>query len=202
MTNVFHPSRYLAVLAMALLTLASGCAWLPSTAPSPRLDSLPLTDTLERRLTFVPDDAPQRTRKLIALIRLDDEQLRAVFLTPYGQRLATLVHDAEGSRFEEGDLPRQALEEALPVSPEWLASRLEWSLWPPVALEEAFTGTPWSVDIVEDVRVIRFHGRVMARVTPPATDATRDEAVLLDDRQGKYRLRIAPLEAPRREPPE
>ncbi|WP_048306839.1 DUF3261 domain-containing protein [Halomonas sp. PR-M31] len=128
------------------------------------------------------------------MIRLEEGKLRVVFLTPYGQRLTTLVHDEEGSRFEEGDVPEKMVKEAFPASPEWLASRLEWSLWPAVALEEAFIDSPWSMSIAGDAREIRRYDTLIARITPAMTDASREETVILEDRQGQFRLRIEPLE--------
>nr|WP_298373151.1 DUF3261 domain-containing protein [uncultured Halomonas sp.] len=194
MTNhLVTPLRSL-VLLTALLTLLSGCSLLPSTAPSPRFANLPLSDTLKRRLTFTPEEEPEQARTLIGLIRLEEGKLRVVFLTPYGQRLTTLVHDEEGSRFEEGDVPEKMVKEAFPASPEWLASRLEWSLWPAVALEEAFIDSPWSVSIAGDAREIRRYDTLIARITPAMTDASREETVILEDRQGQFRLRIEPLE--------
>lgn len=194
MTNHLLAPLRLIVMLTALLALLNGCSLLPSTAPSPRFANLPLSDTLKRRLTFTPDEEPDKARTLIGLIRLEEGELRVVFLTPYGQRLTTLIHDTEGSRFEEGDVPEKMVKEAFPASAEWLASRLEWSLWPAVALEEAFIDSPWSVSITDDAREIHRYGTLIARITPAMTDASREETVILDDRQGNYRLRIAPLE--------
>lgn len=179
---------------LALALVLGGCSFAPPLPPSPAFDDAPVTGTLKRRLTFTPDDETQPSRTLIGLIRLDGSRLRAVLLTPYGQRLVTLVHGADGSRFEPGDVPREALREALPVSPEWLASRLEWSLWPIEALRDAFAGSPWTVAVAGDVREIRHRGELIARITPAAANAARTETVLLDDRQGDYRLRISPIE--------
>lgn len=180
------------VLSMAL----AGCATRPPPAPSPAFDSIDFNGTLKRRLTFIPYDDERPTRELIGLIELGDQQLRAVLLTPFGQRLVTLVHDSEGSRFVPGDIPPEALREALPISPEWLASRLEWSLWTTQALRDAFAGSEWSVTIDDGSRVIRRHGDVVARITPADASAAVAGTVLLDDRQGRYRLRISPLGVP------
>ncbi|WP_227369951.1 DUF3261 domain-containing protein [Halomonas sp. M20] len=196
MTNHLFTLLRPVMLLAALLALLNGCSLLPSTAPSPRFASLPLTDTLKRRLTFTPEEEPDKARTLIGLIRLEERELRVVFLTPYGQRLTTLVHDAEDSRFEEGDVPEKMVKDAFPASPAWLASRLEWSLWPVNALEEVFIDSPWTVSITGGVREIRRHGTLIARITPAMTDASREETVILDDRQGRYRLRIEPLEEP------
>nr|WP_298413064.1 DUF3261 domain-containing protein [uncultured Halomonas sp.] len=203
--HLFIPLRSVLLLT-ALLTLLNGCSLLPSAAPSPRFANLPLSDTLKRRLTFTPEEEPEQARTLIGLIRLEEGKLRVVFLTPYGQRLTTLIHDAEGSRFEEGDVPEKMVKDAFPASPEWLASRLEWSLWPAVALEEAFIDSPWSVSIAGEAREIRRYDTLIARITPAMTDASREETVILEDRQGQFRLRIEPLDAaskgPSEEPPE
>ncbi|HET8792053.1 MAG TPA: DUF3261 domain-containing protein, partial [Modicisalibacter sp.] len=172
-----------------------GCATRPPPAPSPTFDSVDFNGTLKRRLTFIPYDDDRSTRELIGLIELNDSRLRAVLLTPFGQRLVTLMHDSEGSRFVPGDVPPKALEEALPISPEWLASRLEWSLWPTQALRDGFAGSEWSVAIADGSRVIRHGGNVVARITPATASADTLGTVLLDDRQGRYRLRISPLDA-------
>lgn len=194
-------ARRLALSLAVLLLLAAlaGCATRPAPAPSPAFADAAFQGTLKRRLTFTPYGNEQASRELIGLIALDETQLRAVLLTPFGQRLVTLVHDADGSRFVPGDIPPEALREALPVTPEWLASRLEWSLWPVAALREAFAGSRWSIAVIEDSRVIRHDGDIVARITPARADA--DDTRWLDDRQGRYRLRIAPLDAPDDAPP-
>lgn len=168
----------------------------PSPAPSPAFDTVGFHGTLKRRLTFIPYDDRRQARELIGLIALSDDQLRAVLLTPFGQRLVTLEHDSEGSRFVPGDIPPEALQETLPISPEWLASRLEWSLWTTEALRDAFAGSEWSVAIDDGNRVIRHHGESVARITPATASANTAGVVLLDDRQGRYTLRISPLDAP------
>lgn len=180
------------VLSMAL----AGCATRPPPAPSPAFDSIDFNGMLKRRLTFIPYDDDRETRELIGLIELNDDRLRAVLLTPFGQRLVTLMHDSEGSRFVPGDIPPEALREALPISPEWLASRLEWSLWPTPALRDGFAGSEWSVTIDDGSRVIRHAGVIVAHITPANASATDAGTVLLDDRQGRYRLRITPLGVP------
>lgn len=180
------------VLSMAL----AGCATRPPPAPSPAFESIDFNGTLKRRLTFIPYDGDRSTRELIGLIELTDSRLRAVLLTPFGQRLVTLVHDSEGSRFVPGDIPPEALREALPISPEWLASRLEWSLWPTRALRDGFAGSEWTVAIADGSRVVRHGDDVMARITPANASAAVAGTVLLDDRQGRYRLRITPLDVP------
>nr|WP_297459864.1 DUF3261 domain-containing protein [uncultured Halomonas sp.] len=190
----FRPAILL--LSLLLSIALAGCATRPPPAPSPAFDSVDFNGTLKRRLTFIPYDNDRPTRELIGLIALGDNQLRAVLLTPFGQRLVTLEHDSEGSRFVPGDIPPDALREALPISPEWLASRLEWSLWPSRALRDAFAGGEWSVAIDDGSRVIRYRNESVARITPATASANTAGAVLLDDRQGRYTLRISPLDAP------
>lgn len=186
-------SLLLGPLGLAMLGLA-GCSLTPPVAPPPSFDSVAATDTFKRRLTFMPDDESQPSQTLIGLIRIADHELRAVLLTPYGQRLVTLVNDAEGSRYLAGDVPQAIIEEKLPVPADWLASRLQWSLWPVAALRDAFAGSAWSIAVEGESRIIRHHGKVMARITPASASADTRQDVLLDDRQGRYRLHITPLE--------
>ncbi|UYG06904.1 DUF3261 domain-containing protein [Halomonas sp. M4R1S46] len=186
------PSGLLPALLLTLLLV--GCAALrPSPPPSPAFAAMPAMGPIQRRLTLTPDAQPQQARTLITVISLEADRLRAVLLTPYGQRLATLVRDARGSRYESGDaaVPGQA---PLPVPADWLAARLEWCLWPLEALQRAFAGSPWSAQRVDDSREIRHHGTLVARIRPADPRLGDAERVLLDDRQGEYRLTIAPLE--------
>lgn len=127
----------------------------------------------------------------MAFIRITPTALRAALVTPYGQRLTTLVRDADGARFEAGDAPG---EPPLPIPPDWLASRLEWSLWPRESLERAFAGSEWSIDEDATRREIRRRGTLVARITPaPRPGSPR--TLTLDDREGGYRLTITPREA-------
>jgi len=182
-------STIVARLIMACLALSlAACSLSPPVSPAPPLTAATTHDTLSSRLTLQPDDGEART--LIAFIRITPEQLRAVLVTPYGQRLTTLVRDADGARFEAGDAPG---EPTLPMPPEWLASRLEWSLWPLAALQRAFADGAWDVAETDASREIRYHGRLVARITP-APDRQRPRELTLDDRQGGYRLTITPLQ--------
>ncbi|WP_419307232.1 DUF3261 domain-containing protein [Chromohalobacter israelensis] len=185
--------------AVALLSaslIVTGCSLTPPIAPHPALDRAERAATLTRRLTFEPGDETTASdaspRTLIAVMRLAPQELRVVLTTPYGQRLTTLVRDASGSRFEQGDAPR---EEALPFPPDWLATRLEWSLWPRAALEEAFAGSDWRLDERDGHRLITYRGTRIARITPPPSGRDASREVVLDDFQGDYRLRITPLDA-------
>lgn len=178
---------------LLLLTLwLAGCSLAPSLPPAPEQPVLAEPTTVKRQLTFQPDDPTRERQTLIALLRLDGADLRAVLLTPYGQRLVTLVHNADGDRYEAGDVPLDTVTDRLPPA-DWLAARLVWCLWPVDALRDAFTGSDWTVAIADGERIVRHRQHVVARITPADTRAGRDDTVLLDDRQGGYRLRIAPL---------
>lgn len=173
---------------LAIISLTA-CSLTPPTSPPPPLAVATTADTLKSRLTFQPDDGESRT--LIAFIRIDPDRLRAVLVTPYGQRLTTLVRDADGARFEAGDAPGES---PLPIPPAWLASRLEWSLWPLDALRDAFDGSVWQVADSSTHRDILYRGKLAARITP-VPDRDHARTLTLDDRQGDYRLTIDPMRA-------
>lgn len=98
----------------ALLALLAGCSLAPPLPPAPSQPALAEPATLKRQLTFERDDDPE-PQTLIALIRLDGSELRAALLTPYGQRLVTLVQDADGSRYVAGDVPLAEIEQRRPT---------------------------------------------------------------------------------------
>jgi len=175
-------------LALGLALPLSACSLTPPVSPTPPLAAAATTDTLKSLLTFQPDDGEART--LIAFIRITPAQLRAVLVSPYGQRLTTLVRDAGGARFEAGDAPGES---PLPIPPQWLASRLEWSLWPLDALHRSFEGSAWQVVDSATSRDIRYHGELAARITP-VPDRDNPRTLTLDDRQGGYQLTIAPMQ--------
>ncbi|MCI0510239.1 uncharacterized protein DUF3261 [Chromohalobacter marismortui] len=187
-------TRHPLALALCGLMLLGGCSLVPPIAPHPALDHAARSATLTRRLTFIPNDAEADTQTLIAVLRLAPDELRVVLTTPYGQRLTTLVRDASGSRFEQGDAPRR---DALPFPPDWLATRLEWSLWPRAALEDAFADSEWTLDEDRQRRLITYRGEPVARIAPPPAQRDMNGAatVVLEDFQGDYRLRIAPLDS-------
>lgn len=175
------------ILWLCLLGSLSACSLSPPVSPTPPLAAATTTDTLKSQLTFEPKEGEERT--LIAFIRITPDQLRAVLVTPYGQRLTTLVRDADGARFEAGDAPGES---PLPIPPQWLASRLEWSLWPLGALHDAFAGSAWQATESPISRDIIYRGELAARITP-APDRDHPQTLTLDDRQGDYRLTISPL---------
>lgn len=177
------------VLFLCLLSFGlSACSLSPPVSPAPPLSAAATADTLKSRLVFQPDDG--ETRTLIAFIRITPAQLRAVLVTPYGQRLTTLIRDADGARFEAGDAPG---EPPLPIPPAWLASRLEWCLWPLATLQHTFADSAWNVLETDAAREIRYHDHLAARITP-VPDRHRPRELTLDDRQGDYRLIITPMQ--------
>ncbi|WP_245392627.1 DUF3261 domain-containing protein [Salinicola halimionae] len=176
------------VLILVLMLALSACSLTPPVSPTPPLAAAATADTLKSQLTFQPDDGEAST--LIAFIRITPEQLRAVLVTPYGQRLTTLVRDTEGARFEAGDAPGES---PLPIPPQWLASRLEWSLWPLGALRRSFEGSAWQVADSKTGRTITYRGELTARITP-VPDREHPTTLTLDDRQGGYQLTIAPMQ--------
>ncbi|EWG97816.1 hypothetical protein Q427_33995 [Halomonas sp. BC04] len=117
------------------------------------------------------------------MLRHDDHKLQLALLSPQGQRLLTLVQDAEGTRFRPG----AAFEP--PFTAEWLANRLAWSLWPSAALEQAFGDSGWTLREDVEGRLVEYRGRPMARITGSP------ECRIIDDIEGGYRLQIATLGA-------
>ncbi|KXS38300.1 MAG: hypothetical protein AWU55_1517 [Halomonadaceae bacterium T82-2] len=178
--------------AACLALLLGGCSLAPPLPPAPRQSLAATATTVQRRISLIPDDTRRAPRTLLAVLRVRGAGWRAAFLTPYGQRLVTLIHEDGDSRYREGDVPLATLGDTLPPA-DWLAARLDWCLWPVAALQAAFDGTPWTVDVADGARIIRHHGRTVARITPADAEFARAETVRLDDRRGGYRLRISPL---------
>jgi len=84
----------------------------------------------------------QNLPPLIGVLRQSPEAMRLVMLSVQGQRLLTLVHDADGSRFEKA---RPEVLEKLPFSADWLARRIAWVHWPQAAIDDAFANTGWQL---------------------------------------------------------
>ncbi|WP_106478849.1 DUF3261 domain-containing protein [Phytohalomonas tamaricis] len=179
-----------AMLMLGVISLG-GCVG-PSIAPTPKLTHPEAPQTLTRLLNFEPikaESEPPQT--LLAVIRLADDQLRVVIAMPTGQRLLTLVHDDQGARFTQ-----QLMDPPFPAA--WLATRLEWGLWPYTALATAWQGSEWrivsSAPSQANARQTRgdrdiYHGdTLMAHL-----DYRADGSVLLIDHEGGYRLTISPL---------
>jgi hypothetical protein len=175
-----HGLPAVGLLAIGLALVLAACGARPATAPAPELSALPAAGPQTQRLTFFHGD---ERRELIGILRHDSESLQMAMLSPQGQRLLTLVRDAEGARF----LADAAFDP--PFSAEWLASRLAWILWPEEALEEAFAGSSWALKVGSRGRTIYHRDREIARITGSA--ACR----ILDDLEGGYRLQIAAVSA-------
>lgn len=167
------------MLLIATLLILGGCAGRPANAPIPALAMLPEMASQQQKLTF---EHEQERRVLIGILRQDSQSLRLALLSPQGQRLLTLVHDDQGSRF----LSDASFDP--PFTAEWLASRLSWSLWPAPALTQAFNEEPWSLEETSAGRTVRYRERTIARITGDA-DCRR-----IDDLEADYRLYIAPLD--------
>lgn len=160
------------------LVLSTGCATRAVHAPLPALSTLPAADARTQRLTFIHQD---ERHELLGVLRHDESGLQLALLSPQGQRLLTLVHDARGPRF----LPGARFEP--PFTAEWLASRLAWSLWPAPALEQAFGDSGWTLRDDANGRIVEYRGRTMARIMGSS------ECRIIDDIEGGYRLRVATL---------
>ncbi|MFG6177054.1 DUF3261 domain-containing protein [Halomonas sp. THAF12] len=164
----------------SLLSIAlSSCALAPPSSPLPPVATLPAAVPETYRLTFEHDDA---RHDLIAALRHDRHSLRLALLSPQGQRLLTLVQDAEGARF----LPDAAFEP--PFSADWLASRLSWGLWPAERLEEAFHDSDWRLETRGQERLIFEEDHQIAHLKGDA------RCRVLQDMEGDYRLTISPLD--------
>ncbi|MDN3521799.1 DUF3261 domain-containing protein [Halomonas ramblicola] len=177
-----RPSRRLQwarLLPYLLLLELTACALAPPSPPLPPVATLPTAAPEAYRLTFERDD---QHRELIAVLRHDHQALRLALLSPQGQRLLTLVQDADGARF----LPDAAFEP--PFSADWLASRLSWGLWPADRLRAAFAGSDWRLETRDQTRVIHHGDRRVARLEGDT------ECRVLHDREGGYRLSIVPLD--------
>ncbi|WP_024951049.1 DUF3261 domain-containing protein [Cobetia crustatorum] len=143
-------------LGLAASLLLSGCSLfapqpLSAQSPMPALSSL--QDTTTQRLSLrmermdengkaVMDDASPRLPPLLGVLRQSPEAMRLVLLSVQGQRLLTLVHDNDGSRFENA---RPDVLEKLPFTADWLARRISWVHWPQAAIDKAFMGTDWQL---------------------------------------------------------
>ncbi|MCM2131730.1 DUF3261 domain-containing protein [Larsenimonas rhizosphaerae] len=177
-------------LGIMLLTLLAGCMG-PQLAPTPALDHPAAPNTLTRLLTFTPHDKDDDARQLLGVIRLMPGGLQTVVATPTGQRLFTLVDDAQGARYTQ-----TLMKPPFPAA--WLAARLEWGLWPAPALADAWQGSDWTLATERDpqgrtIRHIRQKGRDIVTVTYDGDQPLAPAPVYLDDHQAGYTLTIAPL---------
>jgi hypothetical protein len=185
MTRLALVIRRVFLIAASLALVLPSCARRPPAAPAPELAALPPAGPQTQRLTFIHGD---ERRELIGVLRHDHDSLQMAMLSAQGQRLLTLVRDAEGARFRDA-----AFEP--PFSAEWLASRLAWILWPDHALARAFEGSSWRLEGGPTGRTIYHRSREVARITGT------EECRILYDLEGGYRLYIAPAEASDDQPP-
>ncbi|MDO6816224.1 DUF3261 domain-containing protein [Cobetia amphilecti] len=216
----------LASLAVAATLLLSGCSLLApkpleAASPMPALASLEQTSTqrlILRVARIESDDSAKRTvdadesadasveagesaqehnlPPLIGVLRQSPEAMRLVMLSVQGQRLLTLVHDADGSRFEKA---RPEVLEKLPFSADWLARRIAWVHWPQGAIDDAFANTGWQLVQRGDwlqgrqpaQRIITQDGVTIAELTRDASGR-----VTLRDPAADMQLTLEPLAAP------
>ena len=122
--------------------------------------------------------------------------MRLVMLSVQGQRLLTLVHDADGSRFEKA---RPEVLEKLPFSADWLARRIAWVHWPQAAIDDAFANTGWQLVQRGDWQQGRQPAqRIITQDGVTIAELTRDASgrVTLRDPAADMQLTLEPLAAP------
>ncbi|MDI4659754.1 MULTISPECIES: DUF3261 domain-containing protein [Cobetia] len=205
----------LASLAVAATLLLSGCSLLApkpleAASPMPALANLEQTSTqrlILRVARIESDDSAQRAvdgegaqehnlPPLIGVLRQSPEAMRLVMLSVQGQRLLTLVHDADGSRFEKA---RPEVLKKLPFSADWLARRIAWVHWPKDAIDDAFANTGWQLVQRGDwqqrrqpaQRIITHDGVTIAELSRDASGR-----VTLRDPAADMQLTLEPLAAP------
>jgi hypothetical protein len=169
-----HHCQRLGIFALVCVLL-SGCASQP---PAPDLATLAPKARQVQQLII---ETPQQSHTLLGVIEHDHRSLRMALMSVQGQRLLTLVQDAEGARF----LPGAGFEP--PFTADWLAARLAWSLWSAVQLQDTFRRTTWSVR--QDVSGHSVYRRDML----VAHVGLSDNCTLIDDVQTGYRLYIIPI---------
>ncbi|MDH2295852.1 DUF3261 domain-containing protein [Cobetia sp. 1AS1] len=208
----------LASLTVAATLLLSGCSLLApqpleAVSPMPALASLEQTSTqrlILRVARIESDDNAQRAvdaeadesaqehnlPPLIGVLRQSPEAMRLVMLSVQGQRLLTLVHDADGSRFEKA---RPEVLEKLPFSADWLARRIAWVHWPQAAIDDAFANTGWQLVQRGDWQQGRQPAqRIITQDGVTIAELTRDASgrVTLRDPAADMQLTLEPLAAP------
>ncbi|WP_404325240.1 DUF3261 domain-containing protein [Cobetia sp. UIB-001] len=212
----------LASLAVAATLLLGGCSLLApkpleAVSPMPALASLEQTSTQRlilrvariesddnvKRTVAVDADAEagegaqeQNLPPLIGVLRQSPEAMRLVMLSVQGQRLLTLVHDADGSRFEKA---RPEVLEKLPFSADWLARRIAWVHWPQAAIDAAFANTGWQLVQRGDWQQRRQPAqRIITQDGVTIAELTRDASgrVTLRDPAADMQLTLEPLAAP------
>ncbi|MBU3009277.1 DUF3261 domain-containing protein [Cobetia amphilecti] len=213
-----HSRLGLASLAVAATLLLSGCSLLApqpleAVSPMPALASLEQTRTqrLILRVARIESEGSakravdaeagegakeQNLPPLIGVLRQSPEAMRLVMLSVQGQRLLTLVHDADGSRFEKA---RPEVLEKLPFSADWLARRIAWVHWPQAAIDAAFANTGWQLVQRGDWQQGRQPAqRIITQDGVTIAELTRDASgrVTLRDPAADMQLTLEPLAAP------
>ncbi|TCJ26902.1 DUF3261 domain-containing protein [Halomonas sp. GDM18] len=138
----------------------------------------------------------QNLPPLIGVLRQSPEAMRLVMLSVQGQRLLTLVHDADGSRFEKA---RPEVLEKLPFTADWLARRIAWVHWPQAAIDAAFANTGWQLVQRGDWQQRRQPAqRIITQDGVTIAELTRDASgrVTLRDPAADMQLTLEPLAAP------
>ena len=138
----------------------------------------------------------QNLPPLIGVLRQSPEAMRLVMLSVQGQRLLTLVHDADGSRFEKA---RPEVLEKLPFTADWLARRIAWVHWPQAAIDTAFANTGWQLVQRGDWQQGRQPAqRIITQDGVTIAELTRDASgrVTLRDPAADMQLTLEPLAAP------
>ncbi|MBS4154278.1 DUF3261 domain-containing protein [Cobetia sp. MC34] len=146
----------------------------------------------------------QNLPPLIGVLRQSPEAMRLVMLSVQGQRLLTLVHDADGSRFEKA---RPEVLEKLPFSADWLARRIAWVHWPQAAIDAAFANTGWQLVQRGDWQLVQRGDwqqrrqpaqRIITQDGVTIAELTRDASgrVTLRDPAADMQLTLEPLAAP------
>lgn len=160
-----------------------------------RMESEPPAASADADMADASGEAPDLP-PLIGVLRQSPEAMRLVLLSVQGQRLLTLVHDADGSRFEQA---RPQVLEKLPFSADWLARRIAWVHWPQAAIDAAFANTGWQLIQRGDwqqgrqtaQRIITQEGMTIAELTRDASGR-----VTLRDPTADMQLTLEPLAAP------
>lgn len=159
-----------------LLLLVTGCA---SQAPLPDLATLPAQP---KKIEHLVIEAEGQTHEILGVIEHDHDSLRMALLSVQGQRLLTLIQDADGARF----LPDGPFNP--PFTARWLAGRLAWSLWPVAELRRSFKRGAWSVRQDASGHSVYHRNALVASIR------STDNCTRIDDLQTGYRLYIIPIE--------
>ncbi|SDU24009.1 DUF3261 domain-containing protein [Halopseudomonas salegens] len=170
-------NRLLVGMLLTVLSL-SGCALVQQAPGIPALSTLPGELPPTQRLTI----KHQQQHELLVAIGQGEDSLRVVLLTAEGQRLLTLVHDAEGSRF----ITQQAWQP--PFSADWLMSRLAWDIWPAATLNQHWQRSRWHADEQGATKRI-WRGRTLV-----SRHRSVAQCRIIEDFEAGYTLYLQPLD--------